>query len=104
VLAACGNAAAGERIETSPILQNGDSWSYTFDEPGTYQIRCRPHANMRQTVEVVAAGEGASASADAQMRGLQFEPRTLTVETGGTVTWTSHDRQAHDVDIWYEGE
>jgi plastocyanin len=75
-----------------------------FDEPGTYEIRCRPHSNMRQTVEVVGPGSGAPASAESEMRQLAFEPRTLTIEAGGTVTWINYDRQAHDVDIWRESE
>ena len=38
----------------SPLLNKGDSFSYTFSEPGVYQYFCRPHSSfMRATVTVL---------------------------------------------------
>ena len=36
----------------SPLLQNGQSWEFTFTEPGTYTYHCTPHPFMRGTVIV----------------------------------------------------
>jgi amicyanin len=37
----------------SPMLKTGESWSFTFNEVGTYGYHCAPHPQMRGTVEVV---------------------------------------------------
>lgn len=36
----------------SGFLEEGDSWSYTFDEPGEYEYFCAPHPWMRAKVIV----------------------------------------------------
>ncbi len=62
------NAKAGETIKwtnedaashtvkwdgtESPELFEGDSWSYTFDEPGTYDYICGIHPSMKGTIIV----------------------------------------------------
>jgi plastocyanin len=38
-------------------LNAGQSWTYTFQTPGTYQYRCIYHAWMAGTVIVTAAGK-----------------------------------------------
>ena len=39
----------------SDLLNTSESYSYTFDELGTYQYLCTPHpSQMRGTIEVVA--------------------------------------------------
>lgn len=38
----------------SGFLAAGESWSYTFDEPGTYEYHCTPHPWMTGTVVVEA--------------------------------------------------
>lgn len=35
-----------------PLLENGESWSYTFTEAGTYTYHCHPHPTMTGTVVV----------------------------------------------------
>jgi len=38
----------------SSLLGNGDTYSFTFDEAGTYEYICTPHPNqMRAVIEVV---------------------------------------------------
>ena len=100
-LAACSGEGDGDQLAASPLLSRGESWSYTFQEPGTYQIRCRPHPQMRQTVHVVAPGDDAPGepTAEAGMRDLKFQPGEIRVEVGRTVTWTNHDGTRHDVTI-----
>ncbi len=36
----------------APKGQDGDSFSFTFTEPGTYQYYCQPHLTMNATVTV----------------------------------------------------
>jgi nitrite reductase (NO-forming) len=36
----------------SGFFDNGESWSYTFDEPGEYEYYCLPHPWMRAKVVV----------------------------------------------------
>jgi plastocyanin len=37
---------------TSPLLNPGESWSYTFNEPGVYDYHCNPHLWMVGTIVV----------------------------------------------------
>ncbi len=39
----------------SPQLSSGQSWSYTFRQPGTYQYYCSVHPDMRASVTVLPA-------------------------------------------------
>ena len=39
----------------SPQLSAGQSWSYTFSQPGTYQYYCSVHPDMRASVTVLPA-------------------------------------------------
>lgn len=36
----------------SPVLGRGESWSFTFTEPGTYTYFCAPHPQMKAQVTV----------------------------------------------------
>lgn len=36
----------------SPMGEDGDTFEFTFEEPGTYQFFCRPHAGMFGTITV----------------------------------------------------
>ncbi|HEY8589114.1 MAG TPA: plastocyanin/azurin family copper-binding protein [Naasia sp.] len=36
----------------SPMGEDGDTFEFTFTEPGTYQFFCRPHAGMFGTITV----------------------------------------------------
>ena len=44
-----------------------------------------------------APASGAPASAKVDMRSVRFEPQEVAVAVGGTVTWTNHDPQTHQV-------
>jgi plastocyanin len=37
----------------SPILERGDEWSLTFDDPGTYTYYCTLHHSMQGTLVVL---------------------------------------------------
>ena len=36
----------------SGFLNEGDTWSYTFDEPGEFEYLCTPHPWMRAKIVV----------------------------------------------------
>ncbi|GAA4294216.1 hypothetical protein GCM10023086_06070 [Streptomyces venetus] len=44
----------------SGTLNKGDSWSYTFTKPGTYEYYCAVHPDMTASVTVVADDSGGS--------------------------------------------
>ncbi len=41
-----------ENAFTSPLINPGGSWSYTFDKPGVYRYHCSPHPWMEGTIVV----------------------------------------------------
>jgi plastocyanin len=45
----------------SPRLSAGQSWSYTFQQPGTYSYYCSVHPDMRASVTVLPAPATAAA-------------------------------------------
>jgi hypothetical protein len=51
-----GQADAGQ-LFASPILQPGETWSFTFAEPGIYDYFCSLHWNMRGAVIVTESAE-----------------------------------------------
>jgi len=56
---------SGPRSLNSPYLPKGQSWSYTFTVPGTYQYYCTVHPDMRARVIVEAAAPATTAAARA---------------------------------------
>lgn len=48
----------------SGTLASGDTYSFTFDEPGTYTYHCNIHSSMTATIVVVAADSGDDTSGD----------------------------------------
>jgi plastocyanin len=42
----------------SPVLNPGESWSFTFAQPGTFAYFCDLHANMAATVTVTPESAG----------------------------------------------
>lgn len=50
-----------ERLD-SPYLSKGQSWSYTFTAPGTYQYYCTVHPDMRAQVIVRAPAPATTAA------------------------------------------
>lgn len=45
----------------------------------------------------IPAGAQADRSSQVEMKGLAFNPATVTVPSGSTVTWTNNDTTAHTV-------
>jgi amicyanin len=61
---------SGPQSLNSPYLSKGQSWSYTFSAPGTYQYYCTVHPDMRARIVVRAPAPATTA------------PRTQTPYTG----------------------
>ena len=51
----------GPALFHSPMLSQGQSWSYTFSAAGPYSYICSVHPDMRATVTVAAAPAAAAA-------------------------------------------
>lgn len=45
-------ATSDNGVFDSGLLSNGESWSYTFSEAGTYDYHCTPHPSMKGTIIV----------------------------------------------------
>lgn len=50
---------------SSPIVPIGESWSYTFTVPGTYDIWCGPHEQYGMAMRIVVGQPGGPAEAPA---------------------------------------
>ncbi|GAB2997748.1 cupredoxin domain-containing protein [Saccharothrix stipae] len=46
-------SSAGPAVLRSPLLSQGQSWSFTFTLPGTYDYYCSVHPDMRARVTVL---------------------------------------------------
>ncbi|MCH8207159.1 MAG: cupredoxin domain-containing protein [Chloroflexi bacterium] len=49
-------------VWTSDFLQQGDSFSFTFDQPGTFQYFCKVHPQTMQATVTVVAADGSAPS------------------------------------------
>jgi plastocyanin len=67
-------------------LIEGDTdgtFSYTFEEPGTYQYFCGPHEEMGMVGTVTVTGSNASASASASASATASAEAETLADTGG---------------------
>src|SRR5215218_10760577 len=62
-------ATANDGAFDSGTLQPGQSYSFTFDKPGTYAYHCNIHPDMTATVTVSGASGSSSGSASASSSG-----------------------------------
>jgi plastocyanin len=101
----------------SGIFDPGGSFSFTFNEPGSFAYICQLHPQMQGTVtaegDAVASASQASTTggqtesaapqaaapgeADASIVDFSFEPATLDVAAGSTVVWTNDGLAPHTV-------
>lgn len=80
----------------SPDLRQGDSWNWTFPQPGTYVYHCHPHPFMRGTVRVEASAPDPS-NATVGIRDYTFQPGELRIRSGMEVRWRNDDNDTHTV-------
>lgn len=85
-VAAWGSQGSGDAPDD--WLQEGDSWSFTFDKPGTYTYYCLPHASKAKdgtwkgmvgtiTVSAEGAGTGEPGSAAFEMPSASIVPSPI---------------------------
>jgi plastocyanin len=101
------HTATGSGFDTG-IIPEGGIATVVMNEPGVFPYACQIHPVMTGQISVrdengvVPQPQTASASptADAtqvQIANLAFNPTSITVSTGNTVTWTNDDTLPHTV-------
>jgi plastocyanin len=99
------HTATGAGFDTG-IIPPGAAATVTLDSPGTYPYGCQIHPEMTGTVEVRGGSGDVPAPAapvppsnthDVTIANLAFEPGTIMVPVGTTVTWTNDDTVPHTV-------
>jgi plastocyanin len=102
-------------------LNQGQTFQYTFNTPGTYTYFCAFHSNMTGTITVTGSGGNtatpettAQASSTPQataqatsttvagavqvnIQSFAFSPQSVTVSAGTKVRWTNNDSYPHTV-------
>ncbi len=94
----------------SGTVAPGATFSHTFDTAGTFSYHCNIHPTMTATITVVPApaasapapstGPAASAAAAGSpvaIKDFSFQPGSISVAVGSTVTWTNQDTTGHTV-------
>jgi plastocyanin len=100
----------------SGILDPGGSFSFTFNEPGSFDYVCQLHPQMQGSViaegdavasasqptaggqtESPAPQEAAPTEGAVSIVDFSFEPATLDVAAGATVVWTNDGQAPHTV-------
>jgi plastocyanin len=96
----------------SGTVAPGATFSHTFDTAGTFTYHCNIHPSMTATITVVPApaasappvpapstGPAASAGAGSAVaiKDFSFQPASISVAVGSTVTWTNNDTTGHTV-------
>jgi plastocyanin len=73
----------------SPLLSTGESWSFTFAQPGTYSYYCSVHPDMRaQVVVAQPAAQAPAAQAPPVQQQQQQTPKRQPATTRPTPTPT----------------
>jgi plastocyanin len=95
----------------SGTLNQNQSFSHTFNSPGTFQYVCSFHPNMTGTINVTvpctptvtatiapptATVGCAPFNAQVNIDSFAFQPQNLTISVGSTVQWTNLDQVGHD--------
>jgi plastocyanin len=80
--------SSGPETFSSPTLNKGDHWSFTFTKAGTYKYYCAIHPNMVAAVTVAAASPGGAptTATPGTMPGM-----TTTAAAGGSSSCTNQD-------------
>jgi len=85
---------------SSPVVPIGESWTYTFDVPGTYDIWCGPHEHYGMAMRIVVGEPGGPAEEPVTnfgpdgvfaLAGLvlnQPEIASARIVATGAVSWT----------------
>lgn len=89
----------GERTAAafdSGTITPGNTFTFTFSDPGTFDYYCRFHA-MFGTVQVTATATDMNASVDILDSPGRYEDAVVQIQPGGTVTWRNDGALDHTV-------
>ena len=91
-------APGSKELNSGNIAPSGGMFAHTFNTAGTYPYHCSIHNVMKGTVIV----DPASANMNVPVSIVSattggFSPASVTVKTGGTVTWTNNNTSTHTV-------
>lgn len=84
-------ATSDDGVFASPLLNNGEQFSYTFNATGVFPYHCTPHPSMTDTITVVSTGSDVVVD----IAGFSFSPADISVESGTVVTWTNSHSVTH---------
>lgn len=84
----------GTKELDSGVLSNGGQYMHTFANAGTYNYQCNIHGvAMSGTVNVTGGG----ASTAVSIVDNAFNPPTVSIAPGNSVTWTNNGNNQHTV-------
>lgn len=91
--------SSGPETFSSPNLQKGDTFSYTFTKPGTYSYFCAVHPDMTATVTVTGSAPSSSAPAPSSSAPAPSTPApsptmSMPAPSGSGTCEVSHAMQA----------
>ncbi len=87
--------AGGTPAFDSPDLAPGMTFDATLGAEGVFPYRCRFHANMEGTVNVVAGGPALAVVTIRDSPAMLFDPPSVTIGPGGTVHWQNAGAMTH---------
>jgi plastocyanin len=101
-LPGCGNKSTnpsggggGTKELNSSTLGNGGVYMHTFATAGTYNYHCTVHG-LAMSGSVTVAG-GQPAAVPVSIVDNSYSPASVSVNVGGTVTWTNNGSNNHTV-------
>lgn len=94
----------GEKVTgnvASPLLQEGESVTYSFPNEGEYPIHCDPHPTMKMTV-IVKPDASTAEHVELDIAGYEYSDKEVVIAPGTSITWTNKDLAEHNVAIVVE--
>ena len=85
------NVAPADRIWDSGIIAAGGSFTFVFDTVGTFPYRCDVHPLSMLATLVVLENPNTQQNHQVSVGSFFFDPATLNIDQGDTVTWTITD-------------
>lgn len=99
LIAACGTETqtGTEKLFESGNIAPGASYSYTFQDEGTFEYYCEIHApNMQGSVDVTT-GANSTNPDTVEMINEQFSPGQITIAPGTELVWINRGSESHTV-------
>ena len=99
------HTATGSGFDTG-IIPEGGIATVVLEEPGTFRYACQIHPEMTGQIAVrdangevpppaTPAASPVAGAATVRIANLAFDPATITVPAGSTVTWSNEDVTPH---------